>query len=142
MTDDPANTQWQSTQPQPSPPHGRDPEIESTPEERTTGLLLHLSQLLGLTLPILAIIAPLIIWQVKREQSKYLDWHGKEAVNFQITAFIAWCVTAVIAFMTCGLGAFLFLPLVVAEVVCVILATVRANEGKCWRYPLTIRLVT
>jgi uncharacterized Tic20 family protein len=87
------------------------------------------------------VIAPLIIWQVKREQSKYLDWHGKEAVNFQITAFIAWCITAVFAFVTCGVGNLLFLPLFVGVVVCVILAAVRANEGKCWRYPLTIRLV-
>lgn len=137
MTEDP----FQAPPPKPYPDSGTVPPLPSTTEERTTGLLLHLSQFLGLALPILAVIAPLIVWQVKREQSKYLDWHGKEAVNFQITAFIAYCITAVFAFVTCGAGGLLFLPLFVAEVVCVILAAVRANEGKCWRYPFTIRLV-
>lgn len=135
------NDSFQVPPPEAYPPGGPAPDVPSTTEERTTGLLLHLSQFLGLAMPILGVIAPLIIWLVKREQSKYLDWHGKEAVNFQITAFIAWCVTAVLAFVTCGIGGLLFLPLFVAVVVCIILAAVRANEGKCWRYPLTLRLI-
>jgi uncharacterized Tic20 family protein len=126
---------------QSSPPGGTPPDLPSTAEERSTGLLLHLSQFLGLAMPLLGLVAPLIIWQTKREQSKYLDWHGKEAVNFQITAFIAWCIAALLTVLTCGFGAFLFGGLFAAIVVCVILAAMRANEGKCWRYPMTIRLV-
>jgi uncharacterized Tic20 family protein len=127
--------------PQRYPDGGEAGQIPSTQEERSTGMLLHLSQFLGLAGPVLAIIGPLVIWMLKRDTSKYLDWHGREAVNFQITALLAWCAAVVVSFLTCGIGAFLFPVLYAAIVVGVIVAAVRANEGKCWRYPLTLRLV-
>ncbi len=135
---------------QPPPPHpyatdGSVPPLPSTPEERTTGLFLHLSQFLGYIVPLGGIIAPIVIWQMKKEQSPYLDWHGKEAVNFQITILIVVCAATLLALATCGFGAVLAVPAVVAigagTIVCIIIAAIRANEGKCWRYPFTIRLV-
>ena len=116
--------------------------IEPTADERQWGMLTHLSQLLGLSTPILSFVAPLVIWLVKKDASAHLDWHGKEVLNFQITMFIFFAVAAVAAFVTCGIGAFIFVPLAIYGLVMPIVAGIRANEGKRWKYPATFRFIS
>jgi hypothetical protein len=38
--------------------------------------------------PIGAIIGPLVVWLIKRDQSPYIDENGKKALNFQISMLI------------------------------------------------------
>jgi uncharacterized protein len=46
-----------------------------------------------------------------------------------------------LGFFSCGVGWFLLIALAVFQIVCTILAAIRASNGEFYRYPLTIRLV-
>ena len=84
-------------------------------------------------------IPPLIIWLVKKGESSFIDDNGKEALNFQITI----AITNVVAFMLVFviIGFFLLMALNVFNIVIVIIAAIKANEGQKYRYPVCLRLI-
>ena len=131
-------------QPQPSPPPPGATQPEPPPpaqyssDERTLALLAHV---LG---PVFGILAPLVIWLIKRTESPYVDHHGKEALNFQITVLLAaTALSVVMCIPFVGLVAIPpLLALGIANLVFSILAAVKANEGVTYRYPFTLRLVS
>jgi uncharacterized Tic20 family protein len=67
-----------------------------TPEQKQTGMFLHLSQLINLILPFGGIIAPILIWQLKKEEIPALDAHGKMVVNWIISSLIYWVVSGIL----------------------------------------------
>ena len=79
---------------------------------------------------------------MKRGDSPEIDAYGKESLNFQISMFIYDVVILASCFLLIGL---LLLPLLfvlhVLNLVLVIVASIRASEGKFYRYPITIRLI-
>ena len=99
----------------------------------------HLAAFAGHLFPFAHIIAPLIIWMLKRDQSAFVNDQGKESVNAQITATIyaAICVP----FCLVGIGFVMLGVLWLAGVILVIVAAVAAYEGRPYRYPLILRLV-
>jgi uncharacterized Tic20 family protein len=110
-------------------------------------VLCHASALAGCFLPAVAhIIGPLIIWLLKRDEFPEVDDQGKESLNFQISMLIYTAllgvVVFVLAFVLIGL---LLLPLFgllyLLDIVFVIVASIKASEGKLYRYPITIRLI-
>ena len=85
------------------------------------------------------IVAPLIIWQIKKDQFAFVDEQGKEAVNFQISILIYLLVAALLCFACIG---FALVPAVyIFDVVFLLIAGVKANNGEHYRYPLTIRFI-
>jgi len=102
-------------------------------------MLCHLISFTGIWFPLGNIAGPLIIWLLKRNEYHTVDTHGKESINFQIsmTAY------AVISFFLCQLLiGFVLLPAVLlTNIVLVIMASVKANDGQAYRYPFTIRLI-
>ena len=124
----------------------RGPDEETTSEtdvssdERTWGILVHASAFAGLFVPFGNILAPLVVWLIKREESEFVDANGKQALNFQIT----WTVIVVFALFSLLVGVGLILvPLVaLAWVILVVLATVRASENEVYDYPLTVDLIS
>jgi uncharacterized Tic20 family protein len=108
--------------------------------ENTLGILCHLLALALFVLPSFGnIIGPLILWLVKRADSPYLDEAGKEALNFNISWTIYMCIAAFSIFALIG---FVLFPLVfLAWLIFVIVGSIKASEGKIYRYPLTIRLI-
>jgi hypothetical protein len=109
-------------------------------DDRMWAMFCHLGGLAAFTgIPFASIIAPLIIWLLKRDTSPYVDEHGKEALNFQISIAIYGIVVFVLCFVIIG---FLLIPvLFIADLVFMIMAAVKANDGQSYRYPATIRLV-
>lgn len=107
---------------------------------RTWATICHASALIGFVLPAAGhILGPLIVWLAKRDASPVIDEHGKEALNFQISMLI-YSIAA--AFLCLVLIGFVLLPVLhLLNVVFVIIATIQANDGKLYRYPLTLRLV-
>lgn len=87
----------------------------------------------------LSFLVPLILWLVFRERSRFLDHHGKEALNFQITLVIAYAVGFITAVFV--IGFFILLAAWVCAIVFSIMAAIAANRGEYYRYPLSIRLV-
>ncbi len=56
------------------------------PNERTWAVLIHLSGFVGLLFTFIGnIIAPLVLWLIFRSRSDMADFHGKKALNFQIS---------------------------------------------------------
>lgn len=105
-----------------------------------TASLLHLSALLGLLgNGIGFILAPLVVWIVKRDDDPFIDDQGKEAVNFQITMTLAAIVAGLLIVVLVGL---VLLPIVlIAMIVLPIVAAMRARDGEAYRYPFTIRFI-
>ncbi|WP_207496941.1 DUF4870 domain-containing protein [Aridibaculum aurantiacum] len=101
-----------------------------TDDERTMAILCHILTLFA------PILAPLIIYLVKKDDSAFVAEHAKESLNFQITMALL-CIALV--FTIIGL---LFIWLVgIFILICVIIASVKASDKKIYRYPMTWRLV-
>ncbi|WP_332309380.1 DUF4870 domain-containing protein [Pseudomarimonas arenosa] len=125
--------------PSPTPPPPGDPAGPGQ-EARQWAMFTHLSALVGFLIPLGSIIAPLIMWQVKKAESPFIDEQGKEALNFQITVLIAVIVCIILSFVLIGL---LLLPIVgIGALVLTIIAGIKANEGVSYRYPMTLRLIS
>jgi uncharacterized protein len=122
-------------------PVGGPPPAEVTPDDRQWGLFAHLSALAASAVTGLGFLGPLIIWLVRKDKSSFVDDQGKEALNFQINLLIHALVIGVIAIVTCGFGALLFIPWAVYALVMPILAGLQANKGERYRYPLTWRII-
>ena len=106
-------------------------------DDRTWGMLAHLSALAGFIVPVVGnIVGPLIVWLSKKDQPFVAD-QGKESLNFQLTMVIIAFVTALT--ICIGIGIFL-LPLVgLVALIFEIVAAVQANQGVAYRYPFNIR---
>ncbi|MEM1115538.1 MAG: DUF4870 domain-containing protein [Bacteroidota bacterium] len=113
---------------------------EPDQDERTWGLIAHLSALSGFVIPFGNILGPLVVWLTKRDQSAFVADQAKEALNFQITLSIAVVLGVVLIFVLIGIPILMILGL--AALVMPIIAGIRANEGRRYRYPLTLRLVS
>ncbi|MEA5671787.1 DUF4870 domain-containing protein [Pseudomonas sp. MH2] len=106
-------------------------------EVRQWAMFCHFSALLGLVMPLGHLLGPLVMWIWKREVDPFVDAQGKEALNFQISITIAGFICFLLMFVVIGIV--LFAILAVAVLILIILAGVRANEGKPYRYPLIWR---
>jgi uncharacterized Tic20 family protein len=102
-------------------------------------MIAHLSAFVGVVIPLGNIIAPLVIWLVKRDQSPFVADHAREALNFNITVGIAAIVCTVLVIVL--IGFVLWVALAIYWLVMTIVAAIKANEGVTYRYPLTLRLV-
>ena len=103
-------------------------------------VLAHALALFGFFVPWAGhIIGPLIVWLAKRGDSAEVAAHAKESLNFQLSMLIYNAIAALLCLVLIGL---LILPLLhIVNVILVIVASIRASEGKYYRYPFTIRLV-
>lgn len=117
-----------------------DASATATKDERTLAMFSHLLGFAGYVVPFGNLIGPLVVWQVKKDESAYVAAHAKEALNFQISTTIYALACAALAL--CLIGIPLLLALVVFEIVVMVTAAIRANEGAEYRYPLCIRLVS
>ncbi|MBP7599539.1 MAG: DUF4870 domain-containing protein [Pseudoxanthomonas sp.] len=108
---------------------------EAPQDQRTMSLLAHL---LGI---VTGPIGALIIWLVSKDDASkgFVVDQSKEALNFQITVFIAIVISWILAFVLIGL---LLMPLVgIANLVLCIIAGIKANNGESYRYPFALRLI-
>lgn len=108
-------------------------------EEKQWGMFAHLAALAGIVIPLGNLLGPLIVWLVKKDTMPFVADQGKEALNFNITVFIAAFASGILTLVLIG---FLLLIVVgIAWLVLTILAALAANKGETYRYPFTLRLV-
>ncbi len=107
---------------------------------RLWSIFCHASALLGVFLHFPGhVLGPLIVWLAKRDESPELDAHGKEAVNFQLSMLLYTVIAGVFCLVLIG---FVLLPILwVANAVFVVIASIKASDGKLYRYPITIRFI-
>lgn len=97
----------------------------------------HATLLVTTILPV-PVVAPLAIWLIKRGESAFLDDHGKEAVNFQISLLI---YGAGIAIVTLGVGVLAWPLIALLGIVGMVMAIVSASSGNYFRYPMCLRII-
>lgn len=102
--------------------------------DRLLVVLCHLSSFLGV-----ALILPLIVYLVKKDESETVAWHAKEALNFHLSVFIYGIICFFLVVFV--IGAFLLIGLVVMTVVLSIVAAIRSADGERYQYPMTIRFL-
>ncbi|HSG29269.1 MAG TPA: DUF4870 domain-containing protein [Candidatus Krumholzibacterium sp.] len=85
------------------------------------------------------VLGPLIVWVIKKQEHPFIDEAGREAVNFQLTMFIAALLSVPLAFV--GIGFILLIVVGVLMVVLPIIAGLKVNEGIHYRYPFSIRFI-
>jgi uncharacterized protein len=112
-------------------------QIDSTPDDRTMAFICHL---VG---GILGFLIPLIVWLIKKDQSKFVDDQGKEALNFQLTLLIAHLIL-----VPCGCIPFVILIAIPIHIILRILSVIfgiigglAVQKGQVYRYPITFRMI-
>lgn len=144
---------------------------------RIWGMLCHLSAVAAWVLVIylviigiplflpLNVLAPLIVWKYKRRQYPWIDFQGKESLNFQMSLTLYSLIFIIIAlcivFITGGLAfisnSIILLKLVLdclltglflltlfalsLQLFVVNFAAMKAYKGQHYRYPFTIRFL-
>jgi uncharacterized protein len=118
------------------------PDSSSAPtqDERTWGMLSHLSAFAGFIIPPLGnVLGPLVVWLIKREQSAFVADQGKEALNFNITVLMGAAICGALVFVFVGI--LLGVALFIFWLAVTIIAGIKAGEGVRYRYPFAIRLI-
>ncbi|WP_228505218.1 DUF4870 domain-containing protein [Curtobacterium sp. VKM Ac-1395] len=114
--------------PQYQPPQPLTPE-----DQRLWATLTHVGGIF------LSFVGPLVAYLVLRDRGGFVREHTRQALNFHITAAIASFVAGLLTLLLIG---FVLLPIIsVLVVVFAIMAAVAANQGRFYRYPLTIEFV-
>jgi uncharacterized protein len=114
--------------------------VAADKEERMWAMFTHLGAFAGHFFPFGNVIVPLVIWILKKDQYPLVNDQGKESINCQISYSIYIIVAALLCFVVVG---FVILPVVyLADVIFVIIAAIKANEGVRYRYPAIFRFVS
>jgi uncharacterized Tic20 family protein len=118
----------------------------SEPERqaRLWNMLCHLSAICGyIGVPLGNIWVPLLVWQIKKHDVPSVEYHGKSALNFQLTVLLG--ILASLALAIAGaffcIGHILMaLPFLIglAGIVFPIINGIKANDGQAIKYPFVI----
>ncbi len=112
---------------------------EASRDEKMWAMLTHISTFAAFVFPVGNIIAPLIIWLIKKDEFPLVDDQGKEVLNFQISMTIYIIASVVLVFFVIGIP--VLIGLVIFDFIITIIGAVKANDGIKYRYPITIRFL-
>lgn len=135
-----------------------------TTHERQWAALAHggalaLALLTSWTAGFAGMLAAIVVYLLKKDESAFIAEHAREAFNFNLSMFLYTCGVIVAGMLllgatvlTLGIGIIVTLPagllllvlvavLAVAWLVCSIIALTKAWNGESYRYPATIRLL-
>jgi len=105
-----------------------------TGNDKIWSMLSHLSALFGLGL-----LLPLVVYFAMRRESEYVAANAREALNFHLSVLIYSLCCIPLVFILIGIPLILLIGF--GSLVLAIIATIKASDGLCYRYPLTLRLV-
>ncbi len=103
-------------------------------------MALHLSQFAGYAVPLAGFVVPIVIWQVMKEDYPEIDEHGRTVANWIISHLLYVIGAFILTFVVVGIP--LLIVLGILGIVFPIIGGIRASEGRCWKYPLTITFLT
>ena len=102
-------------------------------------MIVHFSIFAGYIVAIAGFIAPIIIWQMKKDEFPEVDAHGKVVANWLLSALIYGVVSALLVFIFIGIP--MLVALGVVGIVFPIIGGIKANDGILWKYPLSIEFL-
>ena len=110
----------------------------SEKEERQWAMFAHIGTFSSMFIPLGNIIAPIVVWQIKKHDSEFVVEQAKESLNFQITLMIYSIISLFLCLIV--IGFFLIFALLIFGLIMVIIASIRTNDGADFQYPMTLRL--
>ena len=128
--------------PQPSNPKMRLRDEGLTAIDRNYAVGMHLLSLISalLSVGLLTVLGPLVLWLIRKDRSPFDDDHGREVINFGIS-FMLWGLLAGISILV-GIGIILLPILWIVVIVNNIRGAIAASSGEYFRYPMTIRFLS
>jgi len=114
-------------------------DIQITKDERTWAMLCHFSSLCMFIFPFGNILAPLIIWLIKKDEMPFVEDQAKEVLNFQISMTIYFIGSIILIIILIGIP--ILIGLGIFNIIITIIAGIKANDGKSYRYPINLRLI-
>ena len=129
----------------------------ATQNDNNSAFLLHLSAFFGYIFPFGAVVGPLVIWELNKRKSDFIDKNGKEAVNFNLSfllytfilgiSIVPFAIRTIMndfhhldLFGMISAGSLIGI-LAVVKFVLIIYAAIKANQGEVYDYPLTIKFI-
>jgi uncharacterized Tic20 family protein len=106
---------------------------------RTWAMAIHLSQLAAYLVPVAGIAAPIVIWQLKKDQYPELDVHGRIVVNWFISVVIYAVIGALLTLVLIGIPLLMILGAV--AVIYPVIGGIKASQGEVWRYPGSLTIL-
>lgn len=85
------------------------------------------------------VLGPLVIWLIKKDESSFIDYHGKEYFNFMISYFVYTFISGILTIIIIGIIGLWIIG--IAAFVFTIVAAIKAFEGKEYRFPWIFRLI-
>ena len=115
------------------------PATEPSADERNLAMICHLLVFCGSVVPLGNFLGPLVLWLMKKDESPFLDYHGKECLNFQISLVIYGLCCLPLVLVVIGI------PMLIAVglfgVVMAVIACIKAHAGEYYEFPLAIRFL-
>lgn len=108
-------------------------------ELRQWATILHLSLLAGLIVPVGGLIAPIIIYILKKDDVPGLQAHGHVVFNWMISALIYGVISVILMLVLIGFVMIWLLALL--ALIFPIIGAIKANDGELWPYPLSIQFL-
>jgi uncharacterized Tic20 family protein len=102
--------------------------------DKIWSIMSHLSGFIGVPF-----LLPLVVYLAMRGESDYVAANAKEALNFHLSLVIYALCCIPLVFVAVGVP--LLIIMGIASLILSIVAAIRASDGGCYHYPLTIRLV-
>ncbi len=102
-------------------------------------MLAHVITLAATVLTSFGWLAALIIYFVKRDESKFTAFHAMQALLFQLVLFVATLLAVPFVILTFGIGALLVPIIGIVLLAIYVVAAMRANEGEYYEMPFVGR---
>lgn|SRR5690625_1691342 len=102
-------------------------------DERLLAMLIYVTSFFTV------IIGPLLIWLLKRQESIFIDHHGKQYLNFLISYTIYFFIAKLLVILLIGI---IVVPIVaIAAFITVIVAAIKAYRGETYYIPFVIHII-
>ncbi|GGP98899.1 DUF4870 domain-containing protein [Shewanella ulleungensis] len=116
-----------------------EPTGEVSKQAKDMGLLIHAASFAGYVFPLGSVLGPLIVWLMKRDEFEFANQCGKNCLNFKLSLLIYALISAILILV--GVGVLLLAGLALLDIICTIMAIVKASDGIAYQYPLSIKFL-
>lgn len=110
---------------------------DSAEWERLYSVFQHLTLLVHV--PVILVPA-IVMWLIKKDASPFVDDHGRESINFQISLIIYYLISLVLV-PVCYIGLPVMVGVWALGIVGMIMGAMAAGRGEYFRYPMCIRFL-
>ncbi len=108
-------------------------------DEKLWSVFIHLSQLCSFLIPFSGFIIPIVLWQIKKDESEFININGIIVTNWIISKVIYYCVFGFLCFIIIGIP--LIWGLAMLSIIFPIIGAIKSNSKEIWRYPLSINFI-